>query len=182
MMKKLFSLLLIFILNSCSSQESARKDFDIANKCAYESNQLMEKQGFTLSAYGGDYLGTIREINYCYYTKQYCFTDIADARALLIEKVLQFAEPFNNEKQIRMYLHNFPFDLNNIHLSITFRNEENVKLSSPYIASVFNGAGYIFYTQKNPLNEKFVTFHKESIEEGLKLYNEYKSEPQKQKE
>ena len=151
--------------------------FSLAGKCAQESNKLMEKQGFTASCAGGACRGTYRTCGYSYNTTQYRFTNIDDARILLIEKALKFAEPFNNEKQIRMFLHNFPFDLNNVELSITFTDENGIKLPPPYISTVFNGGGRIFYFQSD-----YITIHKERIEEGLKIYKEYKSNIEKQKE
>ena len=178
-MKKLFYSLVIFTMSSCSSQESPKTYFDIADECAHKSNLLMEKKGFQPYCCGGSYRGTFRSTIYSYYTKQYRFTDVADARALLIENALQFAESFNNEKRIRMYLHNFPFELKNIELSIHFHDDKDIKLYPPYITSVSNRSGTIVYSQYDPI-EKSTVLHKESVDEALKLYNEHKINIQKE--
>lgn len=87
---------------------------------------------------------------------------INDARKLIVTCAKEYMFEINNNKNLVPYLHNFPFNEQNIHLTITFKspsgiNNEIGKLSSVKIikGKVIFSANKTEYTLETVLEESF---------------------------
>lgn len=177
-LKNVITTIILLFINIYPSKILSEECYIDAGKCFSESKILMKKQGFSLRFSGTSYPCTIRGVSCGYSTTQYHFTDVENARMLIVEKVLQFIEPYNKNKRVRMYLHNFPFSFENIDISIYFFDKNNQRLLSPYICEVSSLGGKVIYEKTDPNDGKSKIFYKEKFEDALKLYNEKKSTTQ----
>lgn len=87
---------------------------------------------------------------------------IDDARKLIVTCAKEYMFEINNNKELKPYLHNFPFSEQNIQLSIIFKtplgiNNEIGKLSSVEIikGKVIFSANKTEYTLETVLEESF---------------------------
>ena len=104
----------------------------------------------------------------------YDILSIESSRELVVNCVEQYLVTVNNNKEIRPYLHNYPFTEQNIDLTIFFYQGADFKDAIPgqvSCASALNGK--IFYHTKDPEDEyKLETLHQETYEEALRIVKE----------
>lgn len=96
-----------------------------------------------------------------------------DARPLLVAIFQYFLERVNEDSEIRPYLCNHPFGVENFDLSIHFRDKKGTALPNPYIGFTFCKEGNIVYYIEDPNNpnllQKDKTLFTETYEEALAI-------------
>ncbi|MBS0637170.1 MAG: hypothetical protein JSS12_06640 [Verrucomicrobia bacterium] len=137
------------------------------------NSKLLRKEGFCLAGTGGNSYPTIRYISETYWTSEYQYTSIDDARKLFCRIYEMYEVPFNSDKRIRPYLHNFPLTDENIQISITFFDKDRNDLVLPYIESVYTNKGELIFESRDE-HGKFVILHKEPFQHTYSLYKKSK--------
>ena len=94
---------------------------------------------------------------------------IEEARKLQIFVATRFLQAINAHEKLRPFLHEYPFSLARIHLSIGFVNEFDQGFADGTVSSTFLCNGIIHYRSYNPIEEKLVNFHQEPYQEALKI-------------
>jgi hypothetical protein len=171
-LKKMCRIALFILLASCSQQASADDSFAKIRQIMHQEVDKIEKEGFELSIIGDSGPNTFRGAIAAFKTSdpKYRFTSIDEARMFFVKKVEEFAAAFNQEKSIRLTLHNFPFSAKNIDLRFTFLNSDKTPLQQPYIYEILNDDGKIFYKKWNHQNKSPETFYVEQYADALRIY------------
>ncbi len=176
-MKKLYLFILLIATSSCSSRpsdslsnvEEQRPDLIIADKIIENINCRLNEEGFYMSSSSSrEWYPTIRMMCFSYVTKSFQLTSIDKARSLFFSIYEMHLIPFNTEKRIRPFLHNFPLTDKNFDLSIEFSDGRGYYLQEPYISTVENCNGYIVYKTCAEGKEKIL--YKEPFAMGNQLY------------
>ena len=174
-MRKLILFIIILpLLSSCEPRTTNQNGYDIASKISGEALRETKRDGFQPAASGGSYFNTIREVAHGYTTDKYPYASIEDARDCIIRITDRYLKCFNENRAIRPYLHNFPFDTSNISLLIMFKDKNGAPLHPPYISLVNCAKGKIWYEQWNIKNKMHEEIFIETYEEANILYQKSK--------
>jgi hypothetical protein len=165
-------ILYVFLILPAFSNENEielnnRKRSKILNKLICEkantlSNQFnMQQIGTTVGMPGG-----IIELLGASFQKE--SATIEEARKIVVYSCLEFLEAINSNLQLRPYLYQLPFTLENIELRIFFE-DENYDAEENFLSSISCFGGNIFYRYKKK-GERYGYSKeiKESVEEARK--------------
>ncbi|MCB1067832.1 MAG: hypothetical protein KDK56_06565 [Simkania sp.] len=99
---------------------------------------------------------------------------IDESRELVINCVNEYLKSVNENKEIRPYLHNFPFNEQNIELVIfIFEDNKFTKIQSGQVSSVSTLNGKIRYKTRSAEDQyKREILHQETYEEALRILKE----------
>lgn len=97
---------------------------------------------------------------------------IDEVRPIIVNAVEDMLYEVNSNEEIRPYLTNYPLTNENIEIIIGFRGNDTNQFIEPYISSVNNVNGRIFYNSKNPETGLPYTFYSETYSEALRIYRE----------
>ena len=99
---------------------------------------------------------------------------IDESRRLVVGCVNEYLNSVNENKEIRPYLHNFPFTEENLEIVIFFYENNNFKDVQPgQVSCASTVKGKIFYHTKDSQDEyKLETLHQETYEEALRIVKE----------
>lgn len=161
-MNKLFFILMF--LSSFFQTDYCKLSDKIFN--AYNKTFLKEKN-MHLIGQGGAMMYDIEKINAHYYS--YEPTTLEQARKLYVDIIEGYLQAYNSNEKIRPYLHNYPFNVDNLDITISFKDELNQRRGNGYIALMFRVRGKIFYETYDHDNKNFVTLLSESYEEARQL-------------
>src|SRR3990167_143123 len=97
--------------------------------------------------------------------------DLSTARNLLIVAIQSYLNEINQNKEIRHYLKNYPFTVNNIEIGIYVHRPDGSKVPKDklYYLSAINGM--LYYYLDEPKTYSRITLHQETYEEALKILN-----------
>lgn len=124
-----------------------------------------------LSGYGGAMMNDIQEIFLSFLS--YEALNVEEARVLYVEMMEEYLRRINCNEKIRPYLHNFPFGIDNIKLTIGFEDRERQIAQDGHVALMFIGKNHeLHFRGYDPETEEFYSLHRESYEEALKLVRE----------
>lgn len=85
----------------------------------------------------------------------------------------QLLKRYNCHEKIRPYLHNFPFEIDNIKLTIGFDDADGI-LGDGHIAQIGKVKNNrLYYSAYNAEAEKFYSLHRESYEEARRIVMGY---------
>lgn len=100
--------------------------------------------------------------------------NVEEARALLVSCVEDFADTINKNRQLRPYLHDYPFPPKSIELSIIFEKPNHDYVDAEYVVNVLLLKGTVHYSyydhEKNGYDHSRSS--KEPYEEALRLVKE----------
>ena len=171
-MKFLMMALLVFV--TCSCFHSRREHFCMADQLVTKNSKRIQSEGFEPLFSGGSYRNTIRLVSMGYTSKVHRLSSIEAARAFILNEVENFIQPFNEEKRIRMYLHNYPFTADNLELTFCFFDEKNKPLLPPNLAQVNCITGFVTYYAWDEKTKNLVRVHAEQFEDAVKRNNSHK--------
>ncbi len=121
-----------------------------------------------LSGSGGAMMDDIQEVSLSFLS--FDALNVDEARILYVEMMEEFLHRINCNEKIRPHLHNFPFEVDNIKLTISFLDSQGHTTRDGHVAMVFISRNHtIFYEAYNPITEDFYTLDKESYEEARKI-------------
>lgn len=171
----------ILLTYSCSLLEGNKDYVRKINRAQRAANASLKQQGYKRCATGGSCYGDLRLYAEDYDAYHDQFATIDEARLFIVEKAEAYMKVVNEDKEVRPYLHNYPFTARNLQLSFYFRDKNYKLISESYISSVRVNTGRVFYERRNPGEDWGRTIHTESYEQALALYKEHLKKMEMQK-
>lgn len=169
---RIIILTLICLFTSCIFMDERSKHEKIADKLSAKiSKEIQQKFHVIQDGYGGGMYGTINLICLSYQYRKPAITQ-DEARNLIVPIIQLFLQRINENEEIRPYLKNYPFQVENIEVSISIHDYEGNMLVDPSIALVSNYLDRIGYTILYPeglCKEK--SKYRETYAEALEKYN-----------
>jgi len=130
--------------------------------------EFAQPRGLQLTGYGGAMMGDIQEIELRFLSLEYL--NIAAARKLYVEMMEEFLCRINTCEKIRSHLHNFPFEVANINLTIGFEDCERKITSDGHVALMYIGRNQdLLFRGYSSDTEEFYSLHRESYHEARKI-------------
>jgi hypothetical protein len=93
--------------------------------------------------------------------------NIEEARELLISAGAVFLDIINNNEEIRPFLHNYPFNPENVEIEIVLKKPDGSKLSSEKLCIITMADGMLKYKIDYPEKYTLLTIHKETYAEAI---------------
>jgi hypothetical protein len=174
------TIVFIFIAVSTSSFlffNSKTRDYeDIANEIrAQIGKKLAEKHMMAVVGISGGMMKSVNLVGISFQT--YRAIDRDEIRYILIDCVEELLKAINESEEIRPYLKNFPFTMNNIRIEIFVSDSTGRWLYDPHIGvASISGGNKIYYCTTAPNVALFKNKYAESYEEALAIV---KSDPKK---
>lgn len=132
---------------------------------ARTAKKLKNEKSLILVGTGGRMMDDIKMIMMGF---EYCkVVDIKTARKLLVYCVEEYLSAINTSKEIRPYLHNYPFTAKNVEIVIYFRNTDGSKVALDKINIASAKEGEMFYYIDYPETYTLKAIHKETYEEAV---------------
>jgi hypothetical protein len=127
--------------------------------------EMAEPRGLTLSGYGGAMMDDIQRVTLRFLSHDALNVD--EARILYVEMMGEFLRRINCHEKVRPHLHNFPFEDDNIKLTISFVNSEGHTIRDGHVALMSIARDHkLYFAAYNPDIEDFYTLCEESYEEA----------------
>jgi hypothetical protein len=144
-MKHIYLIIFIALIFSMSELISKEKKYgEISSEILNQySKELYQKKGCTVTKKGGFGPTDIRGVIIGYQCNRN--VNIVEARKQYIECAEGLISRYNSNKEIRPYLHTFPFNINNFGLSISYNDDIGEPVKAPNICHVFSGNEKIFF-------------------------------------
>lgn len=129
------------------------------------AKKIHDEKGLILVGTGGEMMDDIKMMMMGF--DSFKIVDIETARKLLAYCVEEYLSAINTSKEIRPYLHDYPFTSKNVEIVIYFRNPDGstVALNKINVASAQKGE--VVYFVDYPEKFTLKTIHKETYEEAL---------------
>ncbi|NNM43193.1 MAG: hypothetical protein HKM07_02495 [Chlamydiae bacterium] len=154
-------------LGYCSKAGSGNYE-QIADAITAETAKKLQKEkGLILAGTGGKMMADIQMMMMSF--DYYHVVNLQTARKLIASTVQEYLSAINANEKIRPYLHEYPFTVKNVEISIVFFTPDgsDVALNEITIASL--NQGLITYYVDTPDKIKLKILHTETYEEALKL-------------
>lgn len=173
-MKGLF--ISIFWLTFCSFIPIKNIEItDYVGKLSSEHGKLLKKKEFYLYGTGGSLLGgLVRVINLDFFLERKI--SLEKARGLYINSVEPMVAKVNEDKIIRIYLHDYPCTYKNIEVMLSFHDKKN-KYYDDSIALIYQVRGIIYYEGRDNASNKFVEIYQEPYETALQIVRDQEKKP-----
>lgn len=139
----------------------AKESYRIMN--AFTS-QMYKEKGFRVLGIGSAMPDRVRQLIIHLTSNQK--VDITQARILFIDMISKFLAKVNSDTEIQQYLLNYPFNENNLEMSISFFENGN-SVSPPYISYVGIINGKVFYCIDE--NDQYETVFRETYQEAINI-------------
>jgi hypothetical protein len=128
-------------------------------------SDFAEPRGLKLTGYGGAMMGDIQSITLRF--SSFDALNVEAARKLYVEIMDTYLQCINAHEKIRPHLHNFPFDIDNIKLSIAFVGPQGLRRKDGHVALMFIGRNHtLYYDAYDPVAQDFYTLEEETYEEA----------------
>ncbi len=165
-MNKYMSLLSVILLFSC---EHVERDYvKIVDEITAEyKNEVIKQYNLVLLGEGGGMMGDIQRISLTF--NMYRSLNLAEARNLIVKLEERYLEMLNDNKDVRPYLHNYPFAPKSLKIAITFSSPEKNFVLPPDIANVVVLDGEVCYRTYNKEKKMLDEIFSESYEDAYKI-------------
>ena len=156
----------MFLLNSFAYREPnycKMSDYIVRNYI----KEFAKPRRLMLTGSGGRMMYDIEEITLRFLS--YRTLNVNEARTLYVEMMEEFLQRVNCHEKIRPHLHNFPFEVDNIELTIGFNDAKGI-LGGGHVAHMFIGNNStLHFAAYDPKIEDFYSLHEESYEEAVEI-------------
>lgn len=162
-------LLIFLFLSSCGYYPPQAKYVLIADKVRNKASEKLAKKHcmFIIATIDG-MMDQVNKLGVMFELYQPLKKD--EAREIIVDCVIEFLDDINNNLEIRPYLVNYPFTLENIEIAIFPKMSYNVEAYDPYINVVSNIKGKIKYATVSPEDTfKYKMVEYEDFEEALRI-------------
>jgi hypothetical protein len=130
------------------------------------NTELCKKRNLFLVGSGGAMMDDIQKVNASYFSFEKM--TVEDARKLYVDIAEGYISRYNKNEQIRPYLHNYPFTIDNFHILIGFLDPSRTQSrhrGDGFVAMVVNSKkNRIFYCAYDHEKKKFVDLYEEPYE------------------
>ena len=171
--------LLSSLLSSCdfiSTDKILKKNYvhdedyeKIADRVTREvARKLKKEKGLHCAGKGGGMMSDIQEMALSF--QFFHEVDLTEARELLVYATTEYLNAINGSKEVRPYLHNYPFKVENIEIMIWIKKSDGRDVASNQIAFLSTVKGILSYAlprERGVLSRKIL--HEETYEEALKI-------------
>ncbi len=90
---------------------------------------------------------------------------IEEARRLYVEVIEGYLCRYNQNEEIRPFLHDFPFTIGNLHVMIGFENEQRKHMDQGFVALMYVSKKHrLLYRAYDHEQEKFIDLYEEPYE------------------
>lgn len=140
----------------------------LSNKIVNEYNKELTKQkGLYLIGEGGAFMNDIQEVSLSYIS--YDASSVDQARRLYVEIAEGYLRRYNENVEIRPFLHNYPFTIDNLELMIGFEDETNRHRGDGYIALMFIARDKLWYKGYDKEKQEFYPIHSETYAKAVEI-------------
>jgi len=137
-------LILVFLLPFCVSCESLCKEEILMHQIIAQHEKVQKrKYNLDLIGSGGGIPDYITNFNLHYFSTAQ--VNVSEARRMFVNNVEDLLRLINSNEQLRPYMSNYPFTINNLELRLTFVNKFNKMQEPPYVANVSLINERVFY-------------------------------------
>ncbi len=154
---------------ACSSCGYLLQDYEkIADKITEKTaKKLKEEKKLCLVGTGGKMMHDIQamDMSFNYYTE----VDLQTARELVVYAIDEYLKAINDNREIRPYLHEYPFTAKNVEIRIWIYKPDGSHPHLDNIQCICSIDGIITYYLDAPEQYTYKLFHKETYEEAFKL-------------
>ena len=155
-----------FCFSSCGYQVPEYEK--IADAITAKTAKKLEKEkGLLLIGTGGQMMNDIQMMmmGFNFYQE----IDLKTARKLIVYVISEYLSQINNNKDVRPYLHEYPFTAKNVEIEIFIYHPNGSRLPQEkiYCISAINGSIYYYRRGQKQYTEE--TLCEETYEEALKL-------------
>lgn len=133
------------------------------------NKELKKEKHLYLVGSGGAMMDDIQKVNAHYVS--YDRLTVEEARRLYVDVVEGYLSRYNQNEEIRPYLHNYPFTINNFKIMIGFENENHQHMDKGFVALVSNREtkGVIYYASYDHETKKFNKIYEEPYETAREI-------------
>lgn len=161
--KKIKFFFSFFVLMICCAS-SKPKYCQLSDRIFITYNKELKKQrGLYLEGKGGAMMHDVEKVIASYISLDRM--SIKEARKLYIDVIEGYICRYNQNKQIRPYLRDYPFTVDNVEVMIGFENEEYKHMDQGFVALMFIGKNQnLVYCTYDHEKQKFIDLHEEPYE------------------
>ncbi len=132
------------------------------------NKEVAKPKKLYLSGTGGAMMDDIKKVILNY--QSFESLTINESRVLFVDMMEEFLARMNQNKQIRPYLHNYPFDVDNFRLRIGFDDSKGNIIGDGHVALMFvNKNQELLFEAYDQQTGKFYTLHREPYAESLRI-------------
>lgn len=145
----------------------------LANRLLDQHIREMQNDGYALKMRGGGFHQDVNMLAIGFYAKG--TPTVEDARPLYVKAVERFLARVNNDADIHPYLHDYPFNADNLEYELNFRRLPVDASGVAPIVFVSVIKGNVLYRVDNPAYEdtnSLRTIHREPYTEALRIVRE----------
>ena len=169
LMKNIFITVFFSLMCGCSQTE----DYEIlADRVINQTaNQLEKEKDLSCSGTGGRMMGDIQAVGLEF--QYFHLVNLEESRKLLVYAIQIFLKNINGNKEIRPYLHEYPFNTKNIEITIWIYQPDGYEPAPGNIQCVTLRSNTLLYKIAT-LNKSgdWPILHEETYEEALKVLAE----------
>lgn len=166
-MKKL--LIIFFLFSECIIYASPKYIKLVDRVTAKYVKELKKEQKMFLCGYGGRLMTDVEQIDLSFEVKRQA--TIEEARILFVEIAENYLTRVNADTELRPYLRNYPFTIDNLELGLAFVDHQlNFQLDLAYVMYC-KRTGHIVYNKHEP-NKPLETIYEEPYSEALIKYKQ----------
>jgi hypothetical protein len=128
------------------------------------AKQFQAEKGLALQGTGG---GMIDQVNLLeMFLVHFHPLEVVEARKLALFTVDRFLENINADEDVRPYLNNYPFKIEDITIFLSFHNPDNTPVEPGKLEHIVIGRGRFAYKTRNKETGRLMTLFEESISEA----------------
>ena len=140
----------------------------IADGITAKTGKKLEKEkGLLLIGTGGQMMNDIQMMMMGF--NFYQGIDLKTARKLIVYVISEYLSQINNNKDVRPYLHEYPFAAKNVDIVIFIYHPDGSRLPQEKIYCISTNNGSIYYYRRGQKQYTEETLCEETYEEALKL-------------
>lgn len=154
------SLVFVFMISTAFSKPKYCK---LSDRIYFAYNKdLCQQKHLDLVGTGGAMMNDVQGIFASYVSSDRL--NIKGARQLYVEVAEGYLCHYNQNAQIRPYLHNYPFTIGNLKIMIGFEDEQHRHMDQGFVAVMSNLDNRIYYCSYDHEKREFVKLYEEPYE------------------
>lgn len=166
----LVTILLCFSFCACRPTRSIEEQL-CKESIDWYACQVKKKGNFKISSCNACIEDDIEKISITVIVKD-CL-NIGEARKLFVNSVEEFIAYINCDKEVRPYLHIYPFLAGRLEFAIFFESENKQWIEPPYIAKILLNNYVVTYYTYDSEKKIMVDFFEESYQESTNITNNF---------
>jgi hypothetical protein len=156
--------LFLFVLCGCKS--IPRHCLEADRISTIHINQVRKSDNLEVMGTGGRLMNDVQGITLVYTVNR--IAKLQDARNLYVKTTSSLIDLINNDEKIRPYMHEYPFNIDNVEVGIVFTGNGDIPAEN-YVSMVTVNHHTVFYFYWNGNSHK--PLYNEPWEEAVRLVN-----------